>query len=72
MASPFGPVVGFVVNDFSELDLDDEDHGAMWDGPRFDVPVLGLSDASAAEIASPRAPTWTASRRSTASTLPTR
>ncbi|MDQ3720073.1 MAG: tetratricopeptide repeat protein [Actinomycetota bacterium] len=50
VASPFGPVVGFVVNDFSGLDLDDEDHAAMWTGPRFDVPVLGLRDASAAEV----------------------
>jgi len=50
LASPFGPVIGFNVNDFSELDLDDEDHQAMWDGPRFDVPVLGLRDVSAAEI----------------------
>src|SRR4051812_39636689 len=50
MASPFGPVIGFVVNDFTELDLDDEEHEAMWNGPRFEVPVLGLADASAGEI----------------------
>lgn len=50
LGSPFGPVIGFRVNDFSELDLDDEDHEPMWTGPRFDVPVLGLRDASAAEI----------------------
>ena len=50
MGSPFGPVIGFVVKDFSELDLDDEEHEPMWTGPRFEVPVLGLRDASAAEI----------------------
>jgi tetratricopeptide (TPR) repeat protein len=50
MASPFGPVIGFCVKEFSELDLDDEDHEAMWNGPRFDVPVLGLRDVCAADI----------------------
>ncbi|MDQ3647603.1 MAG: tetratricopeptide repeat protein [Actinomycetota bacterium] len=50
MASPFGPVIGFCVKDFSELDLDEDDHEPMWSGPRFDVPVLGLRDASAAEV----------------------
>src|SRR3954454_9404316 len=50
MASPFGPVIGFHVKEFSELDLDDEDHEPMWSGPRFDVPVLGLRDACAGDI----------------------
>src|SRR3954470_21455526 len=50
MASPFGPVIGFFVKEFSELDLDDEDHEPMWTGPRFDLPVLGLRDVCAAEI----------------------
>lgn len=50
MASPFGPVIGFCVKEFSELDLDDEDHEPMWTGPRFDVPVLGLRDVCAADI----------------------
>src|SRR4051794_7805616 len=50
MASPFGPVIGFCVKDFTEGDLDDEDHEPMWNGPRFDVPVLGLREVSAAEV----------------------
>lgn len=50
MGSPFGPVIGFMVKEFTKLDLDDGDHEALWDGPRFEVPVLGLQDASAAEI----------------------
>ncbi len=67
LASPFGPPIGFVVNDFSELDLDDEEHEELWDGPRFDVPVLGLSDVSPARSASPPRPTSTASPPSTVS-----
>jgi tetratricopeptide (TPR) repeat protein len=47
---PYGPVIGFHVRRFSELDLDDEEHEPLWSGPRFDVPVLGLRDASAAQI----------------------
>jgi tetratricopeptide (TPR) repeat protein len=43
------PVIGFVVNDLSSFDPD-EVGGAIWDGPRFDVPVLGLELASAGEI----------------------
>jgi tetratricopeptide (TPR) repeat protein len=50
MASPFGPVIGFCVKAFSEVDLDAEEHEPMWTGPRFDVPVLGLRDVGAAEI----------------------
>ena len=44
-----GPVIGFVVHDLSSFDPDDVG-GAIWDGPRFDVPVLGLERASAGEI----------------------
>jgi tetratricopeptide (TPR) repeat protein len=50
LGSQFGPVIGFAVNDFSQLDLEDEDHEVMWTGPHFDAPALGLLDVSAAEI----------------------
>ena len=50
MASPFGPVIGFCVKEFSGVDLDDEEHEEMWTGPRFDVPVLGLRDVCAGEV----------------------
>jgi tetratricopeptide (TPR) repeat protein len=44
-----GEVIGFAVDELSEFDPDDVG-GAIWDGPRFDVPVLGLERASAGEI----------------------
>ncbi len=50
MEGVYGPVIGFWVKRFSELDLDHEDHEPLWNGPRFDVPVLGLKDVSAAEV----------------------
>src|SRR4051812_18546498 len=49
-ASPFGAVIGFLVKEVFPLDLDHEDYEPMWDGPRFDVPVLGLRYVCAAEI----------------------
>jgi len=47
---PGGRVVGFTVLEFSEFDLDDPEVTAVWEGPRFDVPLLGLSAATAGEI----------------------
>ena len=44
-----GPVIGFVVDELSSFDPDDVG-GAIWDGPRFDVPVLGLERVSAGVI----------------------
>jgi tetratricopeptide (TPR) repeat protein len=46
-----GAIAGFHLARFSELDLDDPGVGELWTGPRFDAPLLGLTDLSAAEIA---------------------
>src|SRR3954452_15018800 len=48
--APGGRVVGFKVVEFSTFDPDDEDSDGIWDEPRFDAPLLALSDASAAAI----------------------
>ena len=45
-----GRVAGFKIPAVSDIDLDDPDVAEMWDGPRFDVPLLGLDDVPAAEI----------------------
>jgi len=45
-----GRVVGFVITDFPQFDEDADEVAAIWTAPRFDVPVLGLVDASAGEI----------------------
>jgi hypothetical protein len=45
----YGPVLGFEIGGLSEFELPDEDP-EVWDGPRFDVPRLGLVGASAGEI----------------------
>lgn len=50
LAEDFKTITGFVVSDYNEgepLDLDDPHY---WDGPRFEVPALGLLDASAGEV----------------------
>lgn len=49
---PDGRVVGFVVEEFPTFDEDDDEVAAIWDpdGPRFDAPVLGLTDATAGEV----------------------
>lgn len=47
---PDGPEVGFKILDFSEFDPEDPEVAEIWDGPRFDAPVLGLSCATAGEI----------------------
>jgi hypothetical protein len=46
---PGGTVVGFWADKVSRLDPN-ELAGPIWEGPRFDVPVLGLRQASAGEI----------------------
>ncbi len=44
-------VIGFVVQGWSELeDFEQEDTPGWWDGPRFDVPALGLPHATAGEL----------------------
>ncbi len=43
-------VVGFVVNDYAELDPLELDVPELWDGPRFHVPVLGLRGATLGEV----------------------
>ncbi len=47
---PEGPEVGFKVLDYSDFDPDDPEAAEIWSGPRFDVPLLGLSDVSAGEV----------------------
>ena len=47
---PGGRCLGFKVLRFSELDVDDPEVEEIWSGPRFDVPLLGLTDASAGEV----------------------
>src|SRR4051812_39260158 len=47
---PGGRVLGFKVIDFSEFDVDDEEVAEIWEGPRFDVPMLGLRDVPAGEV----------------------
>lgn len=45
-----GRCLGFRVNDLADFDPDDCDVRVIWNGPRFDVPQLGLRNASAGEI----------------------
>jgi hypothetical protein len=47
---PRGRVIGFGIVDFSELDVFDCEQELFEDGPRFDVPTLGLRDAPVGEI----------------------
>lgn len=47
---PEGREVGFKVLEFSRFDPEASDSGELWDGPRFDAPVLGLTGAAAGEI----------------------
>ncbi|WP_354699017.1 hypothetical protein DSM112329_04718 [Paraconexibacter sp. AEG42_29] len=43
---PDGRCIGFAVRRPAHYDPDDEDHAPLWDGPRFDVPQLGLTDVA--------------------------
>src|SRR4051812_39304232 len=47
---PGGRCVGFKILGFSLFDPEDEAVAPIWGGPRFEVPVLGLDDASGGEI----------------------
>ncbi len=44
--APGGRCVGFIVQDASEYDPDDPENAELWEGPRFDVPALGLTDVA--------------------------
>ena len=44
------PAIGFKVVGYADFDPEDEEHGAIWEGPRFDAPQLGLEDVSAGEV----------------------
>lgn len=48
--SPGGPEIGFKVLDFSKFDPESPEVEEIWEEPRFDVPVVGLKDATAGEI----------------------
>ncbi len=47
---PGGPEIGFKILGFSEFDPEAEEVAEIWEGPRFDVPTLGLKDSTAGEI----------------------
>ncbi len=47
---PGGPEIGFKMRGFSSFDPEDPDVSEIWEGPRFDVPALGLKDSTAGEI----------------------
>ena len=48
--APGGRVVGFKVLGFSGFEAEDAAVAEIWADPRFDVPVLGLANASAGEV----------------------
>ncbi|MCB0857985.1 MAG: hypothetical protein KDB57_07680 [Solirubrobacterales bacterium] len=43
--------VGFVCLDFSSLDLAEPSNEDLWEGPTFDVPVLGVEEVTIGEVA---------------------
>jgi hypothetical protein len=45
-----GDVVGFGVQGLSSFNVDDPAHAPFWTAARFNVPTLGLRDATAAEV----------------------
>src|SRR4051812_29094688 len=49
LRSARGPIAGFTVHRFSQLDLDDFGDAGFGD-PRFSVPLLGLDSASIGEV----------------------
>jgi hypothetical protein len=49
LRSARGPIAGFTVHKLSELDVDDLGEAAFGD-PRFNVPLLGLDEASIGEV----------------------
>ncbi len=48
--SPGGSEVGFKIVDFSDFDPEHPEVAVIWSEPHFDVPLLGLTGASAGEI----------------------
>ena len=49
--APGGRVLGFTILEFSAFDPEDEAVAEIWEAPHFCVPVLGLVEVSAGEIA---------------------
>lgn len=47
---PGGREVGFKILEFSRFNPETSDLEELWDGPRFDAPVLGLTGSTAGEI----------------------
>jgi tetratricopeptide (TPR) repeat protein len=47
---PGGREVGFKILAFSEFDPEDPDQAEIWNGPQFNAPVLGLTQANPGEI----------------------
>lgn len=47
---PGGREVGFKILDFSEFDPETAEHAEIWTGPKFNAPVLGLTQANPGEI----------------------
>lgn len=45
-----GRCVGFRIDGIADYDPDAPEYAELWDGPRFDVPALGLTDASPNQI----------------------
>jgi len=48
---PEGSELGFKILDFSKFDAEGSEVAEIWDGARFDAPVLGLLNSTAGEIA---------------------
>lgn len=48
--SPGGREVGFKIVEFSGFEPERPEVAEIWNGPRFDAPVLGLTNANAGEI----------------------
>lgn len=49
-AGPGGREVGFKIVELAAFDTEDDELSDVWDGPRFDVPALGLADVTVGEI----------------------
>ena len=47
---PGGPVIGFMVDEPHEFDPEEISDRLVWDGARFEVPLLGLANATIGEI----------------------
>lgn len=49
-AADESPAVGFKVRGYADFDPEDDEHEAIWEGPRFDAPQLGLDGVSAGAV----------------------